>query len=122
MPWAGVCFIIGGLVSMGMPGFSGFIAEFPVFMGAWQTIPLVAIIAAVAIVVTAGYILLVVRRVFFGELPAEFANSVVDVSVLDKVTIGMLSVIMIGLGVFPILMVPLVQSGVSHLLALLGGG
>jgi NADH-quinone oxidoreductase subunit M len=122
MPWVGVCFIIGGLVSMGMPGFSGFIAEFPVFMGAWQTLPLVAIIAAVAIVVTAGYILLVVRRVFFGELPAEFANSVVDVSVLDKVTIGMLSVIMIGLGVFPVLMVPLVQSGVSHLLALLGGG
>jgi NADH-quinone oxidoreductase subunit M len=122
MPWAGVCFIIGGLVSMGMPGFSGFIAEFPVFMGAWQAIPLVAIIAAIAIVVTAGYILLVVRRVFFGDLPVEFANTVADVSVLDKVTIGMLSVIMIGLGVFPVLMVPLVQSGVSHLLALLGGG
>ncbi len=122
MPWAGVCFIIGGLVSMGMPGFSGFIAEFPVFMGAWQTLPLVAIIAAIAIVVTAGYILLVVRRVFFGDLPAEFANTVVDVSFLDKVTIGMLSVIMIGLGVFPALMVPLVQSGVSHMLALLGGG
>ena len=122
MPWAGVCFIIGGLVSMGMPGFSGFIAEFPVFMGAWQTIPLVAIIAAIAIVVTAGYILLVVRRVFFGDLPAEFANTVMDVSVLDKVTIGMLSVIMIGLGVFPVLMVPLVQSGVSHMLTLLGGG
>jgi NADH:ubiquinone oxidoreductase subunit 4 (chain M) len=83
---------------------------------------LVAIIAAIAIVVTAGYILLVVRRVFFGDLPVEFANTVADVSVLDKVTIGMLSVIMIGLGVFPVLMVPLVQSGVSHLLALLGGG
>ncbi|MDR3572641.1 MAG: NADH-quinone oxidoreductase subunit M [Anaerolineaceae bacterium] len=122
MPWAGVCFIIGGLVSMGMPGFSGFIAEFPVFMGAWQTIPLVAIIAAISIVITAGYILLVVRRVFFGDLPAEFANTVMDVSVLDKVTIGTLSVIMIGLGVFPVLMVPLVQSGVSHMLTLLGGG
>lgn len=122
MPWAAICFIIGGLASMGMPGTSGFVAEFPVFMGVWQTLPLVAIIAAIAIVVTAAYILLVVRRVFFGDLPAEFANTVTDISVLDKFTIGMLSMIIIGLGVFPVLMVPLVQSGVSHALTLLGGG
>src|SRR5271157_273131 len=122
MPWAAICFIIGGLASMGMPGTSGFVAEFPVFMGVLQTLPLVAIIAAIAIVVTAAYILLVVRRVFFGDLPAEFANTVTDISVLDKFTIGMLSMIIIGLGVFPVLMVPLVQSGVSHALTLLGGG
>ena len=36
MPWVAVAFIIGGLVSMGMPGFSGFVAEFPIFMGVWQ--------------------------------------------------------------------------------------
>ncbi len=36
MPIAAVGFIIGGLVSMGMPGFSGFTAEFPIFMGVWQ--------------------------------------------------------------------------------------
>ncbi len=35
MPFATVGFIIGGLVSMGMPGFSGFVAEFPIFMGVW---------------------------------------------------------------------------------------
>jgi len=33
MPWPAVGFIIGSLVSMGMPGFSGFIAEFPIFLG-----------------------------------------------------------------------------------------
>ena len=36
MPWVTVAFIIGGLVSMGMPGLSGFAAEFPIFMGVWQ--------------------------------------------------------------------------------------
>ncbi len=35
MPLVTIAFIIGGLVSMGMPGFSGFIAEFPIFMGLW---------------------------------------------------------------------------------------
>ena len=55
----GVGFIIAGLVSMGMPGFSGFVAEFPIFMGAWQTQPIVAIIAILGVIVTAGYIFLV---------------------------------------------------------------
>lgn len=36
LPWVAVAFIIGGLVSMGMPGLSGFIAEFPIFMGVWD--------------------------------------------------------------------------------------
>ena len=36
LPWTVVAFIIGGLVSMGMPGLSGFIAEFPIFLGVWN--------------------------------------------------------------------------------------
>ena len=36
MPWVAVAFIIGGLVSMGMPGLSGFVAEFPIFVGLWD--------------------------------------------------------------------------------------
>ena len=120
MPWAGVGFIVGGLVSMGMPGFSGFIAEFPVFMGAWQVSPWVAIIAITGVLITAAYILLVVRRVFFGELPVEYLR-IEDVSVQDKVVIALLVVIMIGIGLFPSLISPMVQSGVNHVLSLLGG-
>jgi NADH-quinone oxidoreductase subunit M len=122
MPLAAVGFIIAGLVSMGMPGFSGFIAEFPIFMGAWQAAPLVAVIAVLGVIVTAGYILLVVRRVFFGEMPAELTGKIADVSVLDKVSIILLAFLMVALGVFPSLMAPLVNSGVDRILVLLGGG
>jgi|YNPNPStandDraft_1061719.scaffolds.fasta_scaffold00995_2 NADH-quinone oxidoreductase subunit M len=121
MPWAGVGFIIAGLVSMGMPGFSGFVAEFPIFMGAWQTLPLVAVIAVIGILVTAGYILLVVRRVFFGMLP-EFGEHVPDVNILDKIAIGVLGFLMVVLGWFPSLLSTIVQSGVDRILVLLGGG
>ncbi len=121
MPWAGVGFIIAGLVSMGMPFFSGFVAEFPIFMGVWSVQPVVALIAVLGIVITAAYILRVIGRVFFGEIPAELDAQVGDVTVLDKVTIGLLSVVMIGLGLLPGLMVPMVQSGVDHILHLLGG-
>jgi NADH-quinone oxidoreductase subunit M len=121
MPWAAIGFIIAGLVSMGMPGFSGFVAEFPIFMGIWQTAPVVAMIAVIGVVITAAYILRVVGKVFFGEIPAEFEETVTDITVMDKIAIALLSVTLIGIGVFPSLMSPMVQSGVSHVLSLLGG-
>ncbi len=120
MPWAGVGFIIGGLVSMGMPGFSGFVAEFPIFMGVWQAAPVFAIIAVIGVIITAAYILRVIGKVFFGEPCPEYAD-IPPISLGDKVTIGLLSLAMIGLGVLPNLMVPMITSGVNHVLALLGG-
>ncbi len=120
MPWAAIGFIVGGLVSMGMPGFSGFVAEFPVFMGAWRAAPWVAIIAILGILVTAAYIFLVIRRVFFGETPPELLK-IEDITVMDKIAIGLLVATMIGVGVFPGLLSTMVQTGVNHVLSLLGG-
>lgn len=121
MPWAAVGFIIGGLVSMGMPGFSGFVSEIPVFMGAWQVAPLVAVVAILGILITAAYIFLVVRRVFFGEIPPELDQQVGDVTRKDKLVIGMLALVMILLGWFPSLLTRLIEPGVQSILALLGG-
>ncbi|MEW6287820.1 MAG: NADH-quinone oxidoreductase subunit M [Chloroflexota bacterium] len=121
MPFAGVGFIIGGLVSMGMPGFSGFVAEFPIFMGVWQKQWLVAVIASISIVITAAYIMTNIRKVFFAELPEKLHGHVGDITVLDKIAIVTLCILMIGLGLFPSLMVPMVQTGVENILRLLGG-
>ncbi len=121
MPLTALAFIVGGLVSMGMPGFSGFIAEFPIFMGVWSSYPWIAIVAAVSIVITASYIMRVVGRVFFGAIPVEFEGHLTDVTALDKVALVFLSLILVAVGVFPILMVPMVQSGVNNILRLLGG-
>jgi len=121
MPMVAVAFIVGGLVSMGMPGFSGFVAEFPIFMGVWKSYPWIALTAAISIVITASYIIRIVGKVFFGPMPEEFVGHVGDVTVLDKIALVVLSGILIILGVFPSLMVPLVQSGVNNILRLLGG-
>src|SRR5260370_8109741 len=85
MPYVAAAFILGGLVSMGMPGLSGFIAEFPIIQGVWRgpmidptTLKLaymptfnyyaiIAIVSALGIIVTAAYVLRVVQQVFFGE-------------------------------------------------------
>jgi NADH-quinone oxidoreductase subunit M len=121
MPWVAVAFIIGGLVSMGMPGFSGFIAEFPIFMGLWRYQPWIAILAAISIVITASYIIRITGRVFFGKIPQEFQGHVKDIAILDKVALAILCAIMIAVGVFPRLMVPLVESGANNILRLFGG-
>jgi NADH-quinone oxidoreductase subunit M len=121
MPLVAIAFIIGGLVSMGMPGFSGFIAEFPIFMGVWQSHPWIAIVAAISIVITASYIIRIVGKVFFGSLPEEFDGHVHDVTVLDKVALVLLAAILIGVGVYPSVMVPMVEAGVRNILRLLGG-
>ena len=121
MPYATIGFIIGGLVSMGMPGFSGFVAEFPIFMGVWGVQWLVAVIASISIVITAAYIMRNIRQVFFGDMPEKLEGHMTDVTILDKVAITTLCLFMIAIGLFPSVMVPMVQTGVENILRLLGG-
>jgi len=121
MSFAAIGFIIGGLVSMGMPGFSGFIAEFPIFLGVWREQWLVAVISSISIIITAAYIMRNIRQVFFGDMPERFEGHLTDVTMLDKVAITTLCLFMILIGLFPGFMVPMVETGVENILRLLGG-
>lgn len=121
MPIVAAAFVIGGMVSMGMPGFSGFVAEFPIFMGLWRYQPWIAIVASISIVITASYIVRVIGRVFFGKMPEEFVGHFGDATVLDKVALVFLSAILIVVGVYPTIMVTMVESGVENIMRLLGG-
>jgi NADH-quinone oxidoreductase subunit M len=121
LPLVGIGVIIGSLVSMGMPGFSGFVAEFPIFMGIWKINWVVAVIAAISIVITAAYVLRVVLKVFFGKMPEQLEGHITPIKPLDKIALVLLMALMIGIGMVPALMVPWVQTGVQHILALLGG-
>ncbi len=125
MPLPALAFIIGGLVSMGMPGLSGFLAELQIFMGLWSAenvawyYPWIAMISATGIVITAAYVLRVVQRVFFGELKAEFAN-LPPITFLDKTALFILSGLLILVGVYPKIIMNLIQVGVAPLAALFG--
>ena len=120
MPFVTVAFIIGGLVSLGMPGLSGFAAEFPIFMGVWLVNPWVAIVASISIVITASYIIRIISSVFFGKMP-HYEHHFGDVTILDKVALATLSGIMIIVGAYPAVMDRLISSGVDHILRLFGG-
>jgi len=128
LPWTAVAFIIGGLVSMGMPGLSGFIAEFPIFVGVWaggtmdlgssavfglnpaSYYPYIAVIAALAIIITAAYIVRAIGSVFFGEYEGERWHDMRPIRAIDKFVLVMFSAILIAIGVYPAIIVPIVES------------
>jgi NADH-quinone oxidoreductase subunit M len=120
LPLAAAAFIVGGLVSMVMPGFSGFIAEIPIYLGLWRVQPVAAVAAAIAVVVTAAYILLIVRRVFFGTLPDEFERTVSGISRKETLALVFLMLFLIGMGLYPAWIAPVVETGVQPVLRLLG--
>lgn len=130
LPWLVVPFIIGGLVSMGMPGLSGFLAEFPIFLGVWRggdmnlsgTVlglnpanyyPIIAMVAALGIIITAAYILRAISKVFFGEYEAGKWHDMRPLLTVDKITLFSFSLILIVIGVFPSVIAPIVESGVT---------
>ncbi|KAA3653638.1 MAG: NADH-quinone oxidoreductase subunit M [Chloroflexi bacterium] len=134
LPWAGVAFIIGGLVSMGMPGLSGFVAEFPIFLGLWEGNGVnlvdtafalnpanyyrwIAIIAAPPIVITAAYIMRAVGTVFLGKYDAEKWHDMRPILPIDKVVLVSFALILIVIGVYPQIIVPMVESGVAPVVA-----
>lgn len=67
IPFAAVVFVLAGLASMGLPGFSGFPAELTILIGAWQTKPLWALAAAGGVLVAAAFTLRAIQVSFFGR-------------------------------------------------------
>ena len=133
-PWVTVAFILGSLVSMGMPGLSGFIAEFPIFMGVWNGgtlnlggtafglnpatfYPIVAIISVLGIIITAAYLLRAVTTVFFGEYDEHKWHDMRPIMAIDKLTLLIFCSTLIIIGVFPNVIAPIVTSGIEPIVA-----
>lgn len=67
LPFAAVVFTLASLASMGLPGFSGFIAEVQVLIGAWHSYPTLTVLTGAGILVGVAYTLRAVQKAFFGE-------------------------------------------------------
>jgi len=74
IPFAAVTFILAGMASIGMPGFSGFVAEFQILVGTWRELPWMVAIAGVGILVGIAFTWRALTTVFFGEVTREHAE------------------------------------------------
>jgi NADH-quinone oxidoreductase subunit M len=75
MPFAAVTFVVAGLASMGMPGFSGFVAELQVLLGAWQAWPTFAVLGGVGVLIGVAYTLRVVGKAFYSDSSAAVQSA-----------------------------------------------
>ncbi len=66
LPFAAATFTLAAVASMGLPGFSGFVAEMQVLMGAWQAYPVAALGAGVGVVLAVAFTLRVLQMAFLG--------------------------------------------------------
>lgn len=102
MPGVAVFFTIAGLSSLGMPALAGFVAEFLVFLGAWESGHQVwALAGIVGAWVTAIYVLRAVRAIFWGEGPPERYHHLSDAKGTEWVALVTLAACLIVFGSCP---------------------
>ena len=108
-------FAIAGLASLGLPGLSGFIAEFLVFVGLFKTYPVMGVLGIIGAAITAVYILRLIAKVFFGPLDSRW-ESLPDASNLEKVSMLSLVAVLIFGGVYPQPFTRIIDQGIGPIL------
>ena len=127
MPFISVIYVIAGLASLGLPGFSGFVAEMNIFVGAFQHEEMfyrvATVISVSAIVVTAVYILRVLGIMLMGEVKNEEYLHLPKATWFEITGILLLLIPMLGMGVAPLWLSdmtmeslqPFIQGVLNHL-------
>ncbi len=117
MPFLAVGYVIAGLANLGLPGFSGFVAEMTIFNGAFANADtfhrVVTIIACSAIVITAVYILRVVGKILYGTCTNEEHLKLTDATWDERFTVICLIICIAGLGLMPLWVSDMVSEGVQ---------
>lgn len=120
MPFISSVFVIVGLCSLGLPGFSGFVAEMTVFIGSWEkpdTIYRIATLAAAAsIVVTAVYILRATGKSVMGPVANSHYLSLKDANWNERVAAILLTTAIVVIGVAPFLLKDLIHPGTTEIM------
>jgi NADH-quinone oxidoreductase subunit M len=117
MPFAAATFAVASVASMGLPGFSGFVAEFQVIIGAWRAFPTLAVLAGLGILVGVAYTLRVLQKAFFGESSPTDDDSASDgethhklepISIPERIGAVILIVATLIIGLFPGLLLDII--------------
>src|SRR6266446_5140834 len=98
--------------SMGLPGLSGFISEVLVLLGSWQKFPVLTIIGASGVILTAGYLLWTIQRIYLGP-PNEKYKMLPEINGREMFTLVPLGAIVILVGVYPSLVLDLLRTSLD---------
>ena len=108
---------------LGLPGLCGFIGEVFVVLSAWNYQPLIAIIAAAGVILTAGYILWTIQRVYLGpEYKGPHAEAITPINGREAAIAFVLLFFAIVLGVYPKFMFNLMENSTEQLVTAIDEG
>lgn len=117
MPFLAVCYVIAGLANLGLPGFSGFIAEMTIFVGSFEHADtfrrVLTIVATTSIVITAVYILRLVGKILYGTCTNPEHLKLTDATWDERFAVITLVVCVAGLGIAPLWVSELIGDSVG---------
>ena len=120
MPFLSVGYVVAGLANLGLPGFSGFIAEMTIFVGSFENADTFhrccTVIACTSIVVTAVYILRTVGFILFGKVANPHFEELTDATWDEKFAVCCLIFCVAALGSFPLWASDVILNGVTPIL------
>jgi NADH-quinone oxidoreductase subunit M len=127
LPFAAWVFVIAGMASMGLPGFSGFVAELQVLVGAWIAKPWWTAAAGVGIVIGVAYTWRALQKAFFGDvlpsahvLEQEHGHKFAPITWPEVTGVVLLGGVSLAVGLYPRILLDAIEPAVKTLLA--GGG
>jgi NADH-quinone oxidoreductase subunit M len=124
LPFAAWAFVIAGIASMGLPGFSGFVAELQILIGAWMAKPWWVVAAGVGIVVGVAYTWRAMQKAFFSdgkasvhELEKERAHPFAAITWPEVTGVALLAGVSLAVGLYPRILLDQIEPAVKALLA-----
>ena len=101
MPRYAIFFLLFTMASIGLPGTSGFVAEFLSLMGSYQLSTWAAFLCTTSIILGAAYMLYLYRRVAFGEVRSDEVRAMPDVSRRELALLIPIAAVVMWMGVYP---------------------
>ena len=109
-------FLVGGLATLSLPGLAPFISEFLVLIGTFTRYPVFAVIAALALVLSAVYVLWMYQRMMTGPL-TDGNESVDDLRPRELLVVAPLIALLLVLGIYPRIALDVINPAVAHTLS-----
>ena len=113
MPFIATMMVIAGLASLGLPSLAGFVSEVTVLLGTFDKHEFFTIVGVIGIVLTAGYILWMIQRVFWGELNERWKEIGDATAWWERGPLLAMVAVIFAVGVYPAVVLDLLETGVA---------
>jgi NADH-quinone oxidoreductase subunit M len=112
-PFIATAMVIAGLASLGLPALAGFVSEVTVFLGTFEKHEFFTSMGVAGIVLTAGYVLWMIQRVFWGEATDKWEGIADATAWWERGPLLAMTLVILAVGIYPAVVMDLLETGVT---------